>query len=37
MWMVLVIPLLVMSFALLMERVEANVPERDPSRAPEPI
>lgn len=35
--MVLVIPLLVMSFALLMERVEANVPERDPGRAPEPI
>ncbi|MFI9450036.1 hypothetical protein [Amycolatopsis sp. NPDC052450] len=26
MWMVLVIPLLLMSFALLMERAEANMP-----------
>lgn len=34
--MVLVIPLLLMSFALLMERVEATMPERDPSRSPEP-
>lgn len=34
--MVLVIPLLLMSFALLMERVEAAMPERDSRRSPEP-
>lgn len=36
MWMVLAIPLLLMSFALLMERVESTMPEQDPSRSPEP-
>ncbi|WP_267284152.1 hypothetical protein [Amycolatopsis japonica] len=32
--MALVIPLMLMSFALLMERVEVALPERDPSRSP---
>ncbi|MEV6909236.1 hypothetical protein [Amycolatopsis sp. NPDC051071] len=34
MWMVPVIPMVVMSFALLMERVEANVTRRKPSHEP---